>query len=337
MRRIWLVLVFSLLLSGCATYKFQKGAAPYDKGYVASYDGKVLPEYTLGRDNSVPEMDLAKERFKRRRAKVEYYYKKMGQIEARFKELFWDPPAMCVDFIFGIFRWPFVAVADYKYNRNPEYKQKVDRLDEQNEELEKAKVKALKTKLKAYIDEDLAKESGEKQAPVVESVVAAPVVAVPAAVAPVVVEQAVVVPATPAVPVETAPQPVVEPVAPVAPVETVQPAAAVVAAPQEIKPIVPKEVEKALEPPHAVIIAKPAKGPSPLQVNFNAAKSYSKSGKIVSYLWDFGDGDTSTKKNPLNTYWSTTYGSRTFTATLTVKDAKGQVASASTVIEVVTK
>ena len=88
MKKIGLVLVLSLLLSGCATYKFQKGPAPYDKGYVASYDGKIIPEYTIGQANSAPELDLAKERFKRRRAKVEYYYKKMGQIEARLKEFF---------------------------------------------------------------------------------------------------------------------------------------------------------------------------------------------------------------------------------------------------------
>jgi len=85
-----------------------------------------------------------------------------------------------------------------------------------------------------------------------------------------------------------------------------------------------------------VIIAKPAKGYSPLKVSFSGQKSYSKSGRIVSYDWDFGDGDTSVKKNPENTYWSTTYGTRNFTVTLTVRDDAGNTSSASTVIEVAT-
>jgi len=319
-RRTGLLLVLSLLLSGCATYKFQKGAAPYDKGYVVSYDGKPIPEYTLGQDNSVPDLTLAKERFKRRRAKVEYYYKKMGQIEARLKEFFWDPPAMFVGFIGGLFRWPFTAIDDYKYNHNPEYREKADRLDEQADELEKARINNLKTKLKVYIDEDLAKESGKKELPAPETQVLPQ--QVPVAEPPV------------------AETPVAK--APVAPVEQIKPVTAPITAPEEAHAVTPKEVLPIaepvnLKPPVAVIIAKPAKGFSPLQVNFNGAKSYSSSAKIVSYLWDFGDGDTSTQKNPLNTYWSTTFGSRIFTATLTVKDEKGQTASTSTSIEVVTK
>ena len=353
MRRIGLLLVLSLLLSGCATYKFQKGASPYDKGYVVFYDGKQIPEYTIGQGSSVPELALAKERFNRRRATVEYYYKKMGQIEARFKELFWDPPAMAVDFIGGILRWPFVAVADYKYNRNPQYKEKADRLDEQKDELEKSRVNDLKAKLKAYIDEDLEKETARKGPPVPEAI--APVVAQPtSATVPIEPEKVQPVNIEPAkqivvgdVNVVTAPvagipaAPVVEQ-APVASIEpekvqkvlSPEPERQIVAEGKKVLPVV--ELVK-LEPPHAVVLAKPTKGFSPLQVNFNGVKSSSPAGRIVSYSWDFGDGDTSTKKNPANTYWSTTYGSRIFTATLTVKDEKGQTASTSINIEVVTK
>jgi len=323
-RKIGLLLVLVSLLSGCATYRFQKGAAPYDKGYVACYDGKPIPEYTLGQDNSVPDLVLAKERFKRRRAKVEYYYKKMGQMETRFKEFLWDPPAMFVDFVGGLLRWPFIAVADYKYNRDPKYKEKVDRLDEQRDELDKARVNDLKSKLKVYIDGDLAKELAKKGAPAPGA--PAPEVAVPVAAA-----AATSIPPAPAVSANLEKEPLINP----------EPEKQIVT---EVKPAVVQEENKVLpvqpvnlEPPVAVIIAKPASGPSPLQVNFNGGKSYSKSAKIVSYTWDFGDGDTSTKKNPINTYWSTTYGSRIFTATLTVKDEKGQLASISTNIEVVTK
>jgi len=319
LRKIWLLVVVSLLLSGCATYKFQKGAAPYDKGYVASYDGKPIPEYTLGQNNSVPDLALAKERFNRRRSKVEYYYKKMGKIEARFKELFWDPPAMCLDFICGIFRWPFVAVADYKYNRNPQYKEKVDRMDEQKDELDKARINDLKAKLKAYIDEDLLKESGKKEPPAAQPPITEPPV-----------DKVTVTPPVEAV--KSEPVKLAETAQPIVPLQEASPDM-----PKEDKIVLPAAEPVKLEPPHAVIIAKPVSGPSPLQVNFNGGKSYSKSGKIVSYTWVFGDGDTSTKQNPVNTYWSTTYGSRIFTATLTVKDEKGQTASVSKDIQVVTK
>ena len=332
MRKIGLLLVLLSLLSGCATYKFQKGLAPYDKGYVVSYDDKLIPEYTLGQDNSVPELALAKERFNRRRATVECYYKKMGQIEERLKELFWNPPAMLVDLLGGVLRWPFVAVADYKYNHNPKYKEKVDRLDEQEDVLEKARINNLKAKLKVYIDGDLEKELAQKQLSVKEAVVLpqqAPVAEVP--VVPAELEK------SQPIKLEPEKQIIAEEVkVSVLPVVTV--------IPSEVKPTVVQEEEKVLsiqpvklEPPVAVIIAKPTKGPSPLQVNFNANKSYSKTSQIVSYTWDFGDGDTSAKKNPINTYWSTTYGSRIFTATLTIKDAKGQTASTNMSIEVITK
>jgi len=106
------------------------------------------------------------------------------------------------------------------------------------------------------------------------------------------------------------------------------------------RPIVADEVavtRLALEPPVAVIVAQPSKGNSPLKVNFSGLKSYSKSGKIVAYDWDFGDGDTSTKKNTQNTYWSATFGSRSYTAILTVRDDKGSTSTTSATIEVTTK
>jgi PKD repeat protein len=101
--------------------------------------------------------------------------------------------------------------------------------------------------------------------------------------------------------------------------------------PKEIKP------QPVLPNPNSVIIAKPQNGPSPLKVNFSGRKSSSPNGKIVYYSWDFGDGDKSTKPNPVNTYWSTTYGTREFTATLTVTDNKGISSSSSVAIQVVNK
>ncbi len=296
MRKIIVLLFIAFILSGCATYKFQKSGsgASASQGYLASYNDEPILEYTVGKDKTLPDLNLAKERFKRRRPTVETYYKKMGLIEPRLKEVFWDPAAMFLDFIGGIFRWPYTAITDYKYNHNPKYKERMDKLDEQKEALEKARVDSLREKLKTYITADLAKEPPSQEVATVVPPVPTPVPEV----------------------LPVAPQPLpLEPTPKVAP---------------------PAKIEPVPEPPVAIIIAKPAKGYSPLLVSFSAQKSYSKKGKIVSYEWDFGDGDTSTKKNPNNTYWSTTYGTRTFTATLTVKNDVGLTSSASTTIEVST-
>jgi len=293
-RKILVLLFLTFILSGCATYRFQKSDSSGKQGYLVSYDGKPILEYTVGKDKSLPDLTLAKERFKRRRPTVEYYYKKTGQIETRFKEFIWNPPAMFVDLVRGFFSWPFVAVADYRYNHNPKYRARVDKLDEERDISEKSRINSLRGKLDAYINEDLSKESLPKAEtlPVQKTV--------SQEVAPVVVTKE-------------------EPA-----VVKSQPPASLVLPPAEVKPV-------------AVIIAKPMKGNSPLKVNFSGQKSYSKVGKIVSYDWDFGDGDTSTKKNTENTYWSTTYGLRKFTVTLTVRDEKGMTASANAIIEVMTR
>jgi hypothetical protein len=264
----------------------------------------------------------------------------MGQIESRLKGLFWDPPAMVIDFIGGILRWPFIASADYKYNHNSKYRAKVDRLDEEKDELEIARISKLKKELGAYIAKDIAEESGGRG--VVENALSQslpePELLPPDKREPVktemplpIVEPSVpeIVPAPVMIKEAPASLPVVEPVLPA----TVEPES-------KIEPVVFKDkplpaLRSAV--PVAVIMAKPIKGYSPLKVNFSGQKSYSKSGRIVSYLWDFGDGDTSTKKNPENTYLSTTFGSRNFTVTLTVKDETGSTSSATSNIEVMTQ
>jgi len=303
LKKILVLILFVFSLSGCAVYKFQKPAASGAGGYLACYDGKPILEYTVGKEKSLPELTLAQERFKRRRPTVERYYKQMGQIEPRLKALLWDPPVMIVEFLGGVLRWPLIAVADYKYNHNPKYKARMDRLDEEKETLETMRVDSLRKELAVYIAEDLAKESLPQKPP--QSVPVSPVV------------EEVKNQGDGSI-LKIEPSPLFKEEPPVAPAQA--PAAKVVLAPLA-----------------AVIIAQPIKGYSPLKVNFSGQKSHSKSGKIVAYLWDFGDGDTSIKKNPENTYWSTTFGPRNFTATLTVKDDAGNTAAASTIIEVITR
>src|SRR3989338_5439898 len=165
MRKTTLLILSALFLSGCATYKFQKGQAPYDKGYVASREGYAILEYTIGKDNTVPPaVGLAKERFKRRRRVVEHYYKKMGNIENRFKEAVVDYPVMFFKLALGAFKMPGIAIKDFRYERNPRYRERVDKLEEEKEAQEQARIKKLKDALDNYIQKDLGKEQ-----PVIES------------------------------------------------------------------------------------------------------------------------------------------------------------------------
>ena len=84
----------------------------------------------------------------------------------------------------------------------------------------------------------------------------------------------------------------------------------------------------------AVISARPQKGASPLTVRFSSRGSKGAGAKIVSYEWDFGDGDISEKPGPSNTYYNMGYDPATYRVTLTIKDANGNTATAESVIEV---
>ena len=55
-------------------------------------------------------------------------------------------------------------------------------------------------------------------------------------------------------------------------------------------------------------------------IQFKSDSSKAEDRKIVSYLWDFGDGETSTEANPTHVYEK----AGTYTATLTMEDDKGK-------------
>jgi glucose/arabinose dehydrogenase/PKD repeat protein len=82
--------------------------------------------------------------------------------------------------------------------------------------------------------------------------------------------------------------------------------------------------------PTAKATANRTSGLAPLTVNFSSAGSSDPEGGALSYLWNFGDGTTSTAANPTKTY--STNGQRT--ATLTVTDPGGRTANATVVITV---
>jgi hypothetical protein len=361
-----LIFAFCILnFMGCATYKFQRGSEPpYNKGYVALRDDRVIPEYTIGKDNSVPDLELAKERFQRRRDTVEYYYKKMGSIENHLKMFLWDPPVMLVKVIGGVFQLPFIAISDYRYQHNPAYKERVRKIEEERDAREETRIKKLKDELDVYIQKDLASEPATATMLASEAKTAQPVEELvhemPEGIKKEVAET------------KPEPQPVsqvelTQPSEKEAVVPTQLPAPQVklekqteeVIPPEQPTPILQTELVQGKEPPKAIvkerarplvaprqkpigqvvakIIAKPAKGFSPLRVQFYGHKSYAPQGKIISYSWDFGDGDASTKPNPVNTYWSATFMPQYFTVTLTVQDNRGNTAKDSITIEVLNK
>ena len=156
------LVVLLAFISGCSTYKFHKGNKLYSDGYIASVNDYDIIEFTVGKDNSVPsDLELAKKRFERRRDIVEDYYKRMGYIESKLKQAFLDYPIIIVKAFGGIFCLPYIFITDYKYEHNREYRQRVDRLNQEAEDLEKARIKALKSKLNAYIRQDLSKEGAK--------------------------------------------------------------------------------------------------------------------------------------------------------------------------------
>jgi hypothetical protein len=371
-KKISILLVSIFLLSGCATYKFQHVAAPYDKGYVVTRDGETIPDYTIGKGNAVPdELGLAKKRFNERRDKVEYYYKQMGLIDNKVREFF-DAPILMVKLLTGVLRLPFVAYTNYKYEHDPKYKAEVDRLDEEKDAKERQRIKALKDELNAYIQKELEKEPSFAVQPQEEAQVNKKVtVTAVSPQEPGKVEQPLIQQTEPVALETSAPAPVTE-----GPGESVKKEVVVELQPAQEQAVpekpseyslsqnAPEDFASAVEPPQeagvvagqtevpvpaekekpvtsegikAVIIAKPIKGYSPLKVKFSAGQSNSRHGRIISYNWDFGDGDTSDKPAPANIYWSATYGTRPFTVTLTVKDIKGNTATQTAVIEVLNK
>ncbi len=77
-------------------------------------------------------------------------------------------------------------------------------------------------------------------------------------------------------------------------------------------------------PPTAVALASPTSGTAPLSVIFNGENSHGDNG-IISYLWDFMDGNTSTDINPAYTFTA----DGTYNVQLTVTDSGGLTGTAT--------
>jgi endonuclease/exonuclease/phosphatase family metal-dependent hydrolase len=81
--------------------------------------------------------------------------------------------------------------------------------------------------------------------------------------------------------------------------------------------------------PSATLSASPSSGSVPLAVTFNL-KLTLPNGPVATYLWNFGDGQSSTQALPVHTYQA----GGNYTAKVTVTDVSGATASASAVIAV---
>ncbi len=83
-------------------------------------------------------------------------------------------------------------------------------------------------------------------------------------------------------------------------------------------------------PPHAEINASPWYGNAPLTVSFDAGSSFDFTGSIVSYSWNFGDGNTASGMTVHHTF--TQAGN--YTVTLTVTNSANLSTSDSVLIQV---
>ena len=84
------------------------------------------------------------------------------------------------------------------------------------------------------------------------------------------------------------------------------------------------------QPPLAMASAAPTVGQAPLSVDFSSAGSSDPEGAPLSYLWTFGDGQTSTAANPTHVYQT----AGDYTARLSVSDGTNSTLSSDLAITV---
>lgn len=336
-RGFWLI-VFALILGGCVTYRFQRDSS-LGNGYVVERNQEAILEYTVGLENRLPQdLSLAKERFQRRKKQVEYFYQKMGYLKSRTQEFVLDPVVSLAKICMGFLRLPFIAVSEYRARHNPEYKARLRQIQEARQQRQEARINRLKELLNEYIQQDLAlefswEEEKSRKGQASSSSFELSKQTHKTSVTPKKKEidqtlQEIEAKVMQAKLDEDGQKKKIE--------RPQRISSQAESAPKKKRETVAAKSTLAQNKDFikAVIVARPKKGFSPLRVKFSGGRSFSRVGKIVAYEWDFGDGDVSTKKNPTNTYWSTTFGVRTFRVILTVSDSKGNKATTEEKIEV---
>lgn len=84
------------------------------------------------------------------------------------------------------------------------------------------------------------------------------------------------------------------------------------------------------QPPEAVISLSPTEGYAPLEITCDASGSLDPDGEIVSYEWDFGDGEKGSGVTIVHTYQD----DGDYTVQLTVWDDKGATDAATAQVKV---
>ncbi len=85
-------------------------------------------------------------------------------------------------------------------------------------------------------------------------------------------------------------------------------------------------------PPISMASASEYYGPSPLTVDFSSEGSRDPQEEAITFLWDFGNGNTSTEPNPSTTFTADDTGPQSYTVTLTVTDASDKSTSTELLI-----
>ena len=87
-------------------------------------------------------------------------------------------------------------------------------------------------------------------------------------------------------------------------------------------------------PPVPIITTDQSYGPGPLTVQFDASDSYDSNLPIASYLWDFGDGTSSTDITPSKTFTASSTQPTSYSVRLTVTDLEGASATTTEIISI---
>jgi PKD repeat protein len=96
--------------------------------------------------------------------------------------------------------------------------------------------------------------------------------------------------------------------------------------PDEIRKITYSTTNNA---PTAVATSNKQYGPAPLSIQFTGSASTDPEGQTLTYLWNFGDGTTSTQPNPAHTFSPGTSAPVGYPVTLTVTDPQGATGQAT--------
>ena len=162
MKRLLVFFCALFFFSGCAVHTFQKSET--FGGYTVARFGYVIPEYTVDLDNKAPEdRGKAKIRYLRRKAAVENYYLKMGQIEDYLTRYITHFPKIIWSVFANTLKMPFHIVSEYRYEHNEAYRKRIDQQDALAEAEENERIKKLKDQLYEFLKIDLEKE--KKQQP----------------------------------------------------------------------------------------------------------------------------------------------------------------------------